>query len=348
MKTSRLSGRALCAALVIALTVPTHAQTGDDARWAELEERLAGRDNLRGAAWGPTAELAWEMFEAHPADARRWNAWLPVLRVMPRSDRDPELHERWAERLAVVETAAANGTDVPRDLLEFFASRKVSGLVLPYTDGQLPADWQAKLVPPIEELAAKFPDGGGAFVYFARLVAAVESQDPAALPALIAGMADSPSPKVRDFAAKRQQVLANLAEPLNMKFVALDGRVVDTATWRDKVVLVDFWTTWCAPCIEAMPHLKALYAKYHEHGLEIVNVSLDEADARPVLEELVAKLELPWPQYFDGKAHATEYAVRYGVQPIPHVLLAGKDGRIVAVNPTKEQLEAEVQRLLGL
>ena len=50
----------------------------------------------------------------------------------------------------------------------------------------------------------------------------------------------------------------------------------------------------------------------------------------------------------DGKAHATEYAVRYGVQPIPHVLLAGPDGKIVAVNPTAEKLEAEIKRLLKL
>jgi thiol-disulfide isomerase/thioredoxin len=131
-------------------------------------------------------------------------------------------------------------------------------------------------------------------------------------------------------------------------FTALDGRAVDTRQWRGKVVVVDFWATWCVPCIEAMPHLKELYAKYHARGLEVITISVDQAAARPALEKLVAKLELLWPQAFDGKGPQTEFAVRYGVQPIPHVLLAGPDGRIVAVNPRGPRLESEIRRLLGL
>ena len=51
-----------------------------------------------------------------------------------------------------------------------------------------------------------------------------------------------------------------------------------------------------------MPHMKELYAKYHDRGLDIVNISVENANARGALEKLVAKLELPWPQLFDGKA----------------------------------------------
>jgi len=94
--------------------------------------------------------------------------------------------------------------------------------------------------------------------------------------------------------------------------------------------------------------LRELHARYHAQGLEIVNISVDQAAARPALEKLVARLELPWPQAFDGKGPRTEYAVRYGVGPIPHVLLAGRDGMIAAVNPRGERLETEIRRLLGL
>ena len=188
----------------------------------------------------------------------------------------------------------------------------------------------------------------GAFVFFSRLVSALEAQQPAALPALVTRLEASPSPRVRELGAQRRRVLLAFEQPLDLKFTALDGRKVDTARWRGKVVVVYFWATWCVPCIKAIPKLKTLYARYHDQGLEIVNISVDRAEARPALEKLVAQLEIPWPQFFDGKSHATEYAVRYGVQPIPHVLLAGPDGKIVAVNPTPEKLEAEIKRLLKL
>ena len=323
---------------------------GDDPRWSELQTQLAAPapSAAREPHWQKTADLAWKLFEAHPADLRRWSAWDTLLRSTPRFATDAEAKLLWADRDARLAAAAAGATDVPESLRELFAGRQVSALVLPYTNTVLPPDWLARLVPPIEELAAKFPHGTGAFVYFSRLVSAVEAQAPAAMPALIERMAATPNGRVRELAAKRSAVVQALARPLELKFTALDGRVVDTAQWRGKVVLVDFWATWCVPCIESMPHLKELYSRYHAHGLEIVNISVDNANAREALVKLVAKLALPWPQFFDGKATQTEYAVRYGVQPIPHVLLAGPDGMIVAVNPSGPKLEAEIKRLLRL
>jgi len=326
------------------------AALGADLRWRELADRMAappgGGD--REGRWRETAGLAWALHEAHPSDARRWQAWDSLLRSMPRFSEGSQEQVLWREREARLAAEVARAADAPVALRELFAGKKVSALVLPYTNGTLPPDWEARLVPPIESLAADFPAGSAAFVYFARLTGAVEAQFPAAMPALVERMIASPNARVRELGERRRAVLAALARPLDLAFTALDGRRVDTREWRGRVVLVDFWATWCVPCIDAMPKLKELYAKYHSQGLEIINVSVDQASARPALERLVARLELPWPQAFDGKGPATEFAVRYGVQPIPHVLLAGKDGMIAAVNPRGERLESEIRRLLGL
>ncbi len=347
MKLSPLLIPVFAAALVIGVKANT-TPVSADALWAQLEPRLASPEVMRGLAWKPAAELAWAFQEAHPTDARRWQAWLALLRSMPRFDDDAEAKRLWAERAAALEQAAATTADAPEALRELFAARKVGAFVLPFTNGKLPADWQDRLVPPIEDLAARFPEGSSALVYFSRLAGAVEKHFPSELPALVMRMTLSPNQRVREFAAERHRVMRELSQPLDLKFTALDGREVDTAKLRGKVVLVDFWATWCVPCIEAMPHLKELHAKYHDRGLEIINISVDRENARPALEKLVARLELPWPQFFDGKGNQTEYAVRYGVQPIPHVLLAGPDGIIVAVNPPKGRLEAEIKRLLQL
>jgi len=322
----------------------------EDPRWRRLEEALSARPAgaEREARWLESAQLAWELQQAFPADARRWRAWDTLLRSTPRFPEGSAQQRTWREREAWLAEAATSTADAPDVLRELFAGKKVSALVLPYTNGDLPSDWEARLLPPIERLAADFPAGSAAFVYFSRLVGAVEARFPEAMPALVARMEASPNARVRELGAARRSVLRALEKPLDLVFTALDGRRVDTSAWRGKVVLVDFWATWCVPCIEAMPKLRELYARYHAQGLEIVNISVDQAAARPALEKLVARLELPWPQAFDGKGPRTEYAVRYGVGPIPHVLLAGRDGVIAAVNPRGDRLEAEIRRLLGL
>lgn len=333
--------------MALVLLIPGLAGAQEDPRWLQMAQ-LPAAARPSEVRWQERASLAWALFEAHPADPRRWAPWLDLLRSAPRFAADPAMKTLWAERTARLENAVEASDDAPEPLREFFASRKVSALVLPFTDGTLPADWSDRLVPTVEALAARYPYGTGAFVYFSRLVSAVEAQDPAALPALVGRLEKSPSPRVSELGANRRRVLLAMKQPLDLKFTALDGRVVDTAAWRGKVVLVDFWASWCVPCVQAMPKLKKLHADYHSRGLEIIGVSVDNADAREALVKLVAKLELPWPQAFDGQGNRTEYAMRYGVQPIPHVLLAGPDGKIVAVNPAEDRLEAEIRRLLGL
>ncbi len=356
---------------IVVVAPSTESRMAEDPRWAEAKRQADGlaakesKPGERDTRMQRYAALAWELYTAHPDDPRRWAAFEKIergtLRYIigykdgyiehPAEDKilvDTAARDIWLTRIARVEADASAAADVPDSFRELIAGKKISAMVLPYTNAVLPADWMERLVPPIEGLAKAFPEGSAAFVYFSRLISAVEAQAPAQLPALVQRLTWSPNARVRELGATRERVLLAMAHPLALNFTALDGRRVNTAEWHDRVIIVDFWATWCVPCIQSMPHLKELYTKYHGRGLEIVSISVDQANARGALEKLVSRLGLPWPQCFDGVGPRTPYAVLYGVQPIPHLLIAGKDGYIVAVNPTASELEAQIEKLLKL
>lgn len=162
--------------------------------------------------------------------------------------------------------------------------------------------------------------------------------------------ADSPNPQVKAMAADKLRFAAELETPLELSFTAIDGREVDLAKLRGKVVLVDFWATWCGPCIEELPNVKRVYADYHEQGFEIVGVSLDRAGDLPKLKRFVAAEEMPWPQHYEGKKHnegGNSLAARFAIKGIPAMLLVDKQGMIVSTNARGPKLEAEVKRLLA-
>jgi len=124
----------------------------------------------------------------------------------------------------------------------------------------------------------------------------------------------------------------------------LNGAPLSMGKFRGKVVLVDFWATWCGPCITELPNLQAAYAKYHDKGFEIVGISLDRDEAK--LKSFLAEQKMTWPQHFNGKDEKTDLAVKYGVNSIPATYLLDAEGKIVAKNLRGPALEAQLARLL--
>ena len=127
--------------------------------------------------------------------------------------------------------------------------------------------------------------------------------------------------------------------------VDLDGKPVSLADYRGKLVLLDFWATWCGPCIAELPNVKAVYEKYHDKGFEIIGISLDTDEA--ALRKFIKENQLPWRQVFDGKRWKTPLVQQYGVRGIPAQFLIDREGRVISVEARGKRLGALIEAEIG-
>lgn len=141
-------------------------------------------------------------------------------------------------------------------------------------------------------------------------------------------------------------------EGKSISFVAptLAGSDLNLARYKGKVVLIDFWATWCGPCRRELPHIKSVYEKYRQRGLEVVGVSLDTDPA--ALKEFLQEHQIRWPQVFypnpAERGWKSPLAQRFGVTSIPSLLLVDASGRVVATGLRGEgELEAAVAEQLA-
>lgn len=140
-----------------------------------------------------------------------------------------------------------------------------------------------------------------------------------------------------------------VGKPMALEGIGMSGSPVNIASMKGKVVLVDFWATWCGPCMAELPALKAAYAKYHDRGFEIIGVPLD--DDRDALEQFLTEAKLPWTQ-IDPHAKSADpskepIAQQYGILAIPAMILVDGSGKVVSTTLRGEDLASSLDALLA-
>lgn len=145
---------------------------------------------------------------------------------------------------------------------------------------------------------------------------------------------------------ERQKTTAVGQKFLDFEMLTPDGKPVKLSDYvgKGKVVLIDFWASWCGPCRRDMPNLVELYKQYKGKNFEIVGVSLDQSN--DAWKESIKKLNITWPQMSDLKYWNSEGAQLYAVNSIPHTVLIDGDGMIIARGLHGDGLQAKIAEVV--
>ena len=301
-------------------------------------------------AWFGNQRAAAEVFlRLYPKDPRHWEARMILLQTAMQLSQLPGTGA--AERTSAEDVlkeldAIANATDAPEAVRGEATFAQTMMLTEALDDAQ--PETISKFLKASEAFLAKFPKDK--FVpqmqqTLLRVAGQFATPDTEALLKKLAASPDEAVAGAAKEALAQQEGLKELkSKPLELKFTAHDGKEVDLAALRGKVVLVDFWASWCGPCISEMPNVVETYQKLHANGFEIVGISLDQDKA--AMEAALKKHNMIWPQNFDGKGWQNAIATRFGIKSIPAAWLFDKKGMLRETSLRGEELAAGVEKLL--
>jgi thiol-disulfide isomerase/thioredoxin len=140
-------------------------------------------------------------------------------------------------------------------------------------------------------------------------------------------------------------LVAMIGKPLEFEGYTVDGQRLDMSQYKDKIVLVDFWATWCGPCRAEIPNIRKNWDSHHDAGFEVIAVSVD--DDLKALESFVAEEKPPWTVVADNHPNNRKsMAARFGIRGIPAFILVGRDGKVATVHCRGERLGQSLAKLI--
>jgi thiol-disulfide isomerase/thioredoxin len=360
-----MHGLRLLLATTLATTAPSFAKSlaaskeaaslvGADQAWAAfkaLPARLpSGLTEVESNVWllenyyKRYANAALGFCDDFPADPRRWDAACEYVTAIVNSTDYARRSEIARARQLVAEILAAPQASPATQ--ERAAFRFLAYELSPDLNPALAQTELTEIARKVSAFESRFPQALNLRAIEQRYAQILVDRDPDAARTWLRAKTASADAQIASMAAGMLELLAAKQAPVALKFTALDGRTVDTAAMRGRIVVIDFWATTCAPCLEQLPALKQLYATYHDRGVEVIGVALDGQGAREKVLRLIREQNLPWPQYFDGKGWSNAIALKYAVRQLPTTFLLNRDGLLVSTAAPSPALEAKIRELL--
>jgi thiol-disulfide isomerase/thioredoxin len=340
-------------------------------RWQELEAKQATR--MRGLQRGDAAARETAMKEVvaeceafaaeFPKTAEASKAWLKVAQIAGMTkDKEAAGKALVALDVEVLDFASVVSAAVlakRADLMDHqgrlveAAKKKAKSLderlelVTAMRAGMQDAEGADKLMAEIEAAATADEDKAMLAMHKARGLRRNKADEYKA--ALADVVAKFPATKAGKTAAAKLLAagLAVGSDPVPFTTKDMDGKDVSVADYKGKVLLIDFWATWCGPCMAELPHVLETYQELHDQGFEILGISLDRDTDKDKLLQTIKDRGMSWRHVYDGKWWSAEVAQLHDVNSIPFTLLIGKDGKVAGMSLRGDDLKKAVKAALA-